>query len=157
MHPTPKGSHSEMPSTYLDLCVHVVFAVKNRRPLIAEDWRGRLHAYLGGTLNGLGAVPLAIGGTADHVHLLVGLKATYALADLVRETKKASTAWARSYARDFAWQEGYAAFSIGRGEREAVVAYVRGQEAHHRTRTSTDELRALLDEAGIPVDERYFG
>lgn len=147
-----------MASTYLNLWVHVVFAVKHRQPLIADAWRDRLHAYLGGVLNGLGAVPLAIGGTADHVHLLIGFRATHAVADLIRETKKASTSWVRAEtpAQTFSWQEGYAAISVGSEGRSAVKAYILNQEAHHRTHTSAEELRALLEEAGIPIDERFF-
>lgn len=80
-----------MASTYVSLRVHLVFATKGRQPTISNDWRGRLHAYLGGTLRGLGATLLAVGGVADHVHLLVGIRTTHAVADLVRETKKAST------------------------------------------------------------------
>lgn len=124
--------------------------------MIASDWRPRLHAYLGGTLRGLGATPLAIGGVDDHVHLLVGIKATHAVADLVRETKKASTEWVRGEQglRDFRWQEGYAALSVG--SPEPVVAYIANQEAHHRKLDSADELRALLEEAGVEIDPRYF-
>jgi putative transposase len=147
-----------MASTYLDLRVHVVFATKGRQPWIADACRGRLHGYMGGTLHGLGAIPIAIGGTADHLHLLIGLRANHSVADLVRETKKAATAWMRNEASlpTFGWQEGYAAFSVGADARDAVVAYVRNQGAHHRGRSSFDELRALLEEAGVEIDERYF-
>ena len=82
-----------MASTYLSLHYHLVFATKNREPLIAPAWRARLHEYLGGTISGLGGFPQGIGGTADHVHLLVGLKATHCLADVLRELKKAASQW----------------------------------------------------------------
>lgn len=145
-----------MASTYVSLRVHLVFATKGRQPTIADAWRGRLHEYLGGTLRGLGAVPLAVGGVSDHIHLLVGIRATHAVADLVRETKKASTEWVRREVGvgGFAWQEGYAALSVG--STEAVIAYIQNQEAHHRKVGSADELRALLEEAGVEIDPRYF-
>ena len=145
-----------MASTYVSLRVHLVFATKGRLPMIADAWRGRLHAYLGGTLRGLGATSLAVGGVADRVHILVGIKSTHAVADLVRETKKATTDWVRSEvgARDFQRQEGYAALSVG--EIGAVVAYIENQEAHHREWRFADELRALLEEAGIDIDPQYF-
>ena len=144
-------------STYLDLRIHIIFATKHRQPLIHAEWRERLHGYLGGTLNGLGAAPLAIGGTEDHVHLLVALRGNHSVADLVRETKKASTTWTRQEmgVRSFTWQEGYAAFSVG-SEKEAVVHYIRNQEAHHQTRSSSEELRTLLEDAGVEIDERFF-
>ena len=145
-----------MASTYVSLRVHIVFATKERQPLIGDAWRGRLHAYLGGTLRGLGGTPLAIGGVANHVHLLVGIKATHAVADLVRELKKSSTEWIRveTGVRGFQWQEGYAALSVG--VIGPVVAYLENQEAHHRKVSSDDELRSLLEEAGIEINLRYF-
>ncbi len=143
-------------STYLALHVHVVFATKRRESTLADAWRDDLHAYLGGVARGLGTVPLAVGGVGDHVHLLLGLRATHAIADVVRELKKASSAWARDRAGGFAWQEGYAALSVGPEGVDAVVRYVHDQERHHRERSSRDELRELLAEAGVPIDERYF-
>src|SRR5215475_949452 len=101
-----------MASTYLSLHYHLVFATKNREPLIAPAWRARLHEYLGGTISGLGGFPQGVGGTADHVHLLVGLKATHCLADVLRELKRPSSQWVHETfgLSEFAWQEGYGAF-----------------------------------------------
>jgi REP element-mobilizing transposase RayT len=80
-----------MPSTYLSLHYHLVFSTKDRTPLIQRSWRPRLHESLGGTLAGLDGFPQGVGGTADHVHLIVGLKATHCLADFMRDLKKASS------------------------------------------------------------------
>jgi putative transposase len=81
-----------MGSTYLSLHYHLVFGTKNREPFLVAEWRSRLHEYLGGTISGLGGFPQRVGGVADHVHLLIGLKATHRLADVLRELKKASSA-----------------------------------------------------------------
>ena len=145
-----------MASTYLCLNAHIVFATKGRAPMIGVDWRDGLHAYVAGTLRGLGADPYAVGGVADHVHILVAIKATHCIADLVRETKKASSSWSRERQERFAWQEGYAAFSVGRDSLKPLAVYIGNQEEHHRTRTSVDELRSLLAEHGIEYDERFF-
>ena len=145
-----------MASTYICLRTHFVFATRSREPLIAGAWRPELHAYIGGVTRSLGATPLVIGGTDDHVHLLAGLKATHAPADFIREVKKVSSPWAAQHCGGFAWQVGYAAFSIGRDERGAVSAYIARQEDHHRQRSSAEELRELLKEYGIPLDDRYF-
>ena len=80
-------------STYLSLHYHIVFGTKNRQPLIAPQWRSRLHEYLGGTIAGLGGFSQGVSGVEDHVHLLVGLKATHTLADLMREVKRMSSMW----------------------------------------------------------------
>jgi REP element-mobilizing transposase RayT len=82
-----------MPSTHLSLHYHLVFSTKNRLPIIADSWRDRLHAYLGGVVRNAGGVPEAIGGVADHVHLLVGLRATATLADVMRDVKAVSSRW----------------------------------------------------------------
>jgi len=147
-----------MPSTYLDLTCHVVFATKHRQPWIADPWRGQLHAYLGGTIRGLGASPIAVGGTADHVHLLIGFRGTHAVANLVRDIKSSSSAWIKETFRlpPFAWQEGYAALSVSYGHKDTVVAYIANQEEHHRKWSSKDELESILREAGIQFDQAYF-
>jgi putative transposase len=76
-----------MPSTHVSLRCHIVFSTKDRRPWIVAEWRPRLHAYLGGIARTLSAAPLAVGGVDDHVHLLLGLRATHRLSDLMREIK----------------------------------------------------------------------
>ena len=147
-----------MPSTYLSLHYHLVFGTKNREPLIAQGWRTRLHDYLGGTVRGLGGFPEGIGGVADHVHLLVGLKATHCLGDLLRELKKASSAWVHDdiSLRCFAWQEGYAAFTVSATSREAVRHYIANQEEHHRVKSFREELIEMLTKAGIEYDPKYL-
>jgi putative transposase len=121
-----------MASTYLSLHCHLVFSTKDREPSIAERWQSRLHEYLGGTVKSLGGFPQGIGGVADHVHLLVGLKATHCLADFMRELKKSSSMWGHDTIGQpiFAWQEGYAAFTVSATAREAVQRYIANQAEH---------------------------
>ncbi len=147
-----------MASTYLGLHYHLVFATKNRAPTINPVWRTRLHEYLGGTVASLDGFPQGIGGVADHVHLLVGLKATHCLADFMRELKKASSIWVHDIIgqHDFAWQEGYAAFTVSPTAREPVRNYIARQEEHHQLKTSREELIELLQRAGIEYDPKYF-
>jgi putative transposase len=147
-----------MPSTYLSLHYHLVFGTKNREPFIAPAWKSRLHDYLGGTIRGLGGYPEGVGGVADHVHLLVGLKATHCLADVLRELKKASSAWVHEEIglRGFAWQEGYAAFTVSATSREAVRHYIANQEEHHRVKSFREELIEMLNKAGIEYDAQYL-
>jgi REP element-mobilizing transposase RayT len=146
-----------MSSTYADLHCHIVFSTKNRRPLIRDPWRQELHAYLGGIVKRLGAVPTMVGGVEDHVHLLVALKTDHAVANIVRETKKASTEWIRASKgeKEFGWQNGYAVFSVSAEGRSAAVAYIADQEQHHRKVSGIDELKAMLAAAGISFDPNY--
>ncbi len=147
-----------MGSTYLSLHYHLVFSTKNRKPTIAAEWRSRLHEYLGGTVAGLGGFPEGIGGVADHVHLLIGLKATHCLADFLRELKKASSIWVHEQIGlpSFAWQEGYSAFTVSATVRAAVRNYIAHQEEHHRGKSFREELIELLDKAEIRYDPKYL-
>ena len=157
---TPNGvpePTETMPSTFLSLHYHIIFSTKARQPFIRAQWRASLHEYVGGTVRGLLAVPEAVGGVEDHIHLLVGLKATHRLADFLRELKKASSVWAAEHRdRLFAWQEGYAAFTVSPTNREAVRGYIAGQEAHHRKQTFEEELVHLLAKAGVSYDPRFL-
>ena len=124
-----------MPSTHLSLHYHVVYSTKERQPLICPEWRERLHAYLGGIVRDLGGVPECVGGTTDHVHLLVGLKATHRLCDVLRDIKQLSSRWLHESInlREFAWQDGYGAFTVSGNRRDAVKQYILNQAAHHGT------------------------
>lgn len=145
-------------STYLSLHYHIVFSTKNRVPCLAQEWRDRLHTYMSGTVKGLGGFPQNTGGWNDHVHLLIGLKATHTVSDVLRELKKASTAWLRNEigVRNFAWQEGYAAFTVGYRERELVRSYIDRQEEHHAVKSYKEEVLGMLEEHGVEYDPKYF-
>ena len=95
---------------------------------------------------------------ADHVHLLVGLKATHCLANFMRELKKASSAWVHDEigVRAFAWQEAYAAFTVSPSARSEVQSYIARQEVHHRNRTFREELMEFLEKAGVDYDPRHL-
>jgi len=118
----------------------------------------RLHEYLGGSISGLGGIAQQVGGVADHVHLLVGLKATHCLADFMRELKKASSQWVHEAIgeRDFSWQDGYSAFTVGATARGSVKRYISRQAEHHRVQPFRDELIEMLRRAEIPFEERFL-
>lgn len=145
-----------MSSTYLSLHYHLVFSTEKREPTIKD--MPRLRDYLAGTVLGLGGHCRAVGGMPDHVHLLVGLNATHTLSDFMREMKKASSGWMHDVMGDraFAWQRGYAAFTVSASAVDDVRAYILNQEEHHRERTFRQELKAFLDLSGVTYDERYL-
>ena len=147
-----------MPSTYLSLYSHLVFSTKGREPSVASAWRAKLHGYLRGIIKGLGGQCEIIGGTDDHVHLLVRLNATHRLADFMRELKKASSAWVHEdiAEKGFAWQEGYAAFTVSASAADEVRRYIENQEEHHRARSFREELVIMLQRSGVKFDERYL-
>jgi len=135
---SPGGAQDKtflMSSTHLSLHYHLVFRTKNDEPVITSAWRDRLHAYLGGVIRTLGGAPEAIGGVADHVHLLVGLRATHTLADVLRELKSVSSKWVHEEVGvcSFSWQEGYGAFAVSASQLENARCYIQQQDEHHRT------------------------
>lgn len=147
-----------MPSTHTSLHYHLVFSTKDRLPLIRDEWRDRLYSYLGGAVRRCGGVAESVGGVADHVHLLVGLRATHRLADVLREIKSASSEWVHQSigVKAFAWQEGYGAFTVSTSKRAVVSRYITHQAEHHRVKTFMEEFVEFLKQSGIEYDERYL-
>ena len=96
-------------------------------------------------------------GVEDHVHILASLKTTHCIADIVRDLKKDSSAWAaENFDREFSWQEGYSVFSTSANHAEAVRGYIAGQEEHHRKTNFLDELKSLLEKNGVKYEEKYL-
>ncbi len=147
-----------MPSTHLSLHYHLVFSTKDRISMIDPVWRERRHAFLGGTVKHLDGVPEAIGGVADHVHLLIGLNAMHRLADVTREIKSVSSRWVHEEmgVKLFSWQEGYGGFTVGAPQCPAVKDYILRQEEHHRVKSFQEEYLDFLKRGGVTYDDRYL-
>ena len=148
-----------MAGTFTRLLYHVVFSTKHRANLIAPELQARLYHYLGGIVRSERGRAHEIGGVADHVHLLIQWRTDEALSTLMRRLKANSSRWlhAEFPAMDgFAWQEGYAAFTVSPSQFETVRRYVQNQAAHHQQRGFVEELKALLDAHGIEYDQRYL-
>lgn len=147
-----------MPSTHTSLHFHLVWSTKDRRNLIEPSWKPRLHEWLGGCIKGLEGTPLAVGGVADHVHCLVGLRPTHCLSDFMRVLKGESSEWIHNELRAsiFQWQEGYGAFTVSPSARRRVMSYIRNQERHHKIKSFQEEYIELLQQAGIEYDEKYL-
>jgi putative transposase len=134
--------------------VHCVFSTKGRLDRIPVELQEKLYAYLIGIAGNLGSSILAAGGTANHVHLLIGLPPSLALAEVVQKLKANSSRWIGS---GFEWQKGYGAFSVSASLVTAVQAYIRNQAEHHRKRSFEEEFVTLLRKSGVAYDaERLF-
>jgi putative transposase len=147
-----------MPQSFAAMHVHVVCSTKNREPWLDGEMRPRLFAYIGGVLRNHDCALMSAGGVEDHVHLLVSLGRTVALADVVRVIKSNSSGWIHEEfpaLAAFQWQAGYGAFSVSQSNVDAVKAYLANQEAHHRTKTFQEEFREMLSRHGLEWDERY--
>jgi REP element-mobilizing transposase RayT len=148
-----------MAQSLAKILVHTVFSTKERRPFLRDKaLREETHRYLGGILGNLECHPIIIGGVEDHVHLLFTLSRVDTIADVMKEVKRGSSVWLKTdepQLPEFAWQNGYGAFSIGASQIDSVRAYISGQEEHHRSISFQDEVRALLKRYEIAFDERY--
>jgi REP element-mobilizing transposase RayT len=145
-----------MPQSLSRVLIHVVFSTKNREDLIPIEVDADLHAYLGGIGRNVGCPAIAVGGTANHVNLLVNLARTVTIADLLLNVKRDSSKWMKTKGVDaFAWQDGYGAISIGESAVDDVCRYIANQWAHHEKMTFQDEVRALCRKYGVELDERY--
>ena len=147
-----------MPATHLSLHYHIVFSTKDRYAFIDSSWRPRLHEYIGGLIHAADGVPQAIGGTADHVHLLVGLPAKLAVSSFVQDIKQTSSRWIHETigVKNFAWQPGYGAFTVSVSNRDIVKEYIMNQPEHHRVKSFQEEYLAMLKKHEVEHDERYL-
>jgi putative transposase len=148
-----------MPQSFALIIVHLVFSTKDRAPILKPAIRTALHAYFATVARNAGCECFRVGGMADHVHLAISLSRTTTAAKLVEELKTSSSKWLKTQSPDlaaFAWQRGYAAFSVGPSDLAALRHYIDTQEEHHHKQTFEEELRAFLKKYGIEYDEKYL-
>jgi putative transposase len=142
--------------SFISVHVHCVWSTKNRDPSLNSKLRERLWPYLGGFARENRMKALAIGGAADHVHIVLSLPATLSVAKTVQLLKGNSSKWIHETfpgMRSFEWQEGYGAFSIGVSAIDATKAYIRNQAEHHHRRTFREEFERILRKDGFDFDE----
>jgi REP element-mobilizing transposase RayT len=144
--------------SHTNLNYHLIFSTKDRRPMIRPDMMPRLREYLGGIIRDLGGQMLAANGPADHLHVATILDQNLALSDVMRQIKCGSSQWVhRTIGQsDFAWQDGYAAFTVSHSIVPAVVEYAMGQIAHHQKRTFQEEFMEFLKRHEVEYDARYI-
>ena len=145
-----------MGHSYICNRVHIVFSTRERKDLLSPENQTLLWAYLTGIAKNFHAQVLKIGGTANHIHALIGLPATVALAVAVQKIKGSSSKWMHENGvKDFEWQEGYAAFSVSASGLDAVVHYIENQAEHHAKHSFEDEFKSLLIRHGVAFNEHY--
>jgi putative transposase len=137
--------------------MHCVWATKERRALIKPELQLRLWPYLGGIARENHIKALIVGGVEDHVHVLLSIPSTLAIAKAIQLLKGNSSKWIHetfSDQADFGWQQGYGAFSVGISGVDDTVAYIRNQAEHHRHKTFRDELVTFLKKHGLEYVEQ---
>lgn len=141
------------------LYVHLIFHSKNTSVSIRNEDKDDLYAYMGSIIKDNQSIPILINGTKDHIHILCVLYKNIALAKLTEEIKRRSNRWIKTVRQNynqFAWQGGYAGFSVSQSLHEKTKQYIFLQEEHHKKMTFNEELILFLKEYGIEYDERYL-
>ena len=147
-----------MANSYVCLVIHIVFSTEGRVPLIIANHRESLYEYMGGIVRKERGSLLEIGGMPDHVHLLVRLRASLSLSEMVKQIKGGSSHWMNQSPGNvhyFGWQNGYGAFSVSESQVDTVRRYIQNQERHHVRRTFRNEMLSLLRKHRIEFEEKY--
>ncbi len=147
-----------MAQSLCKIYLHIIFHVKTTSPNINSEHMERVHSYIGKLVNTTGCQVLCVGGTENHVHALIMFSKTETVAHVIEEIKRNSSRWIKTLSSEyklFAWQGGYAAFSVSQSQVDAVVAYIRNQVEHHKKKTFRDEYLEFLRLYKIEYDERY--
>ena len=147
-----------MANSFTSLNLHFVFSTKNRENLIDDNMKSRLYSYLGGITREIKMMPLAIGGTSNHVHMLISMSPVMSPSKAIQLIKAGSSRWIHDefpMKSGFSWQVGYSAFSVGPRHIMKVKNYILNQEEHHRIRSFEEEYFSFLKESGIEFEERF--
>ncbi|MBI2432585.1 MAG: IS200/IS605 family transposase [Candidatus Hydrogenedentes bacterium] len=146
-------------ATYTQLLYHIVFSTKHRQRTLDAPGRPELFRYVWGILKNKECHLYRINGIEDHIHILTHVHPTIAVARLVKDIKVATNAWnkeQRVFPAFESWQDGYGAFTHSLAEKDRLIEYVKNQEEHHRTETFEDELRRLVEAAGLKFDPKFL-
>lgn len=147
-----------MANTYTQVHLQFVFAPRYRASLISSTWENDLYKYITGIVQTNKHKLIIINGMPDHVHLLVGFRATQSMADFMQDVKASSSKWINDgkYCKArFEWQTGYGAFSYSKSQLPDVIRYIENQKEHHRKKTFLEEYKLFLEKFEVEYDERY--
>jgi REP element-mobilizing transposase RayT len=147
-----------MANTYAALYYHIVFSTKNRVAYIKPEIESRVWAYIGGVARAHKLTALQVGGIEDHVHALVIALAALSPSKIAQYLKGDSSKWIHQEfpeLRDFAWQDGYGAFTVSKSNLPDVISYIESQREHHNKQTFQEEYLNFLNKHEIDYDGRY--
>ena len=147
-----------MANTYSNIFFHIVFSTKGRINWITPDIEERIWAYIGGIARKHEVIAVQVGGTANHIHVLIMSKPRVSPSQLVQWLKGESSKWIHETFPElskFAWQDGFGVFSVSKSNVSDVIEYINNQREHHSKQTFENEYLAMLKKHGIDYDERY--
>lgn len=145
--------------SYTCLLYHIVFRTKHGKNTIPEQHEKELYAYMMGIINNKKSKLYRIGGTENHIHLLIDIHPTFAVSDFMKELKEYSSKWLAqnpNFPNFEGWAISFAGFTYNIDDKQRIINYIKNQREHHKTITFEEEYRKLLIENGIEFDEKYF-
>ncbi len=148
-----------MANTYTQIHIQFVFAVKYRAGVIHSSWKDELYKYITGIVQNNNHKMISINGMPDHIHILIGIRPSQSISDLMKDIKSNSSKWIneKKFVKEkFEWQEGYGAFSYSKSQLKDVISYIENQEEHHAKKSFIDEYINFLNKFEIDFDEKYI-
>lgn len=148
-----------MANTYTQVHIHFVFVTKFRKAFIAESWELRLYEYIIAIIQNYNHKVLAINGTNDHIHILIGLRPDQSISELAQKVKASSSKWINEHkltSTKFSWQQGFGAFSYTKSDLDKVIRYIKNQKEHHKKESTREEFKKVLEKLEIEFDPKYI-
>jgi len=148
-----------MAGAYSQILLQYVIVVKGRQNLLNKVWRDEVFKYISGIISSKSQKPLIVNGVEDHVHILLGLKPSMNISELIRDIKNNTTNFINEkefLKSKFSWQEGYGVFSYSNSQLKNVYEYIANQEEHHKKKTFKEEYLEFLAEHDIAFEEKYL-
>jgi REP element-mobilizing transposase RayT len=145
--------------SYTCLLYHIVFRTKHGSPTIPEVHEKELYDYIMGIVNHKKSKLYRIGGTENHIHLLVDIHPSIALSDFMKELKEHSSKWLLQNPKFpvfESWAVSFAGITYNFNDKQTIINYIKNQKEHHKTVSFEEEYRRFLTDNGIDIDERYF-
>ncbi|MEO5563237.1 MAG: IS200/IS605 family transposase [Chitinophagaceae bacterium] len=141
-----------MPHSFVKCWVHALWATKNRQPLIKTAIEDSVYNKMKEELIKSGCFVQIINGMPDHVHCLFSANPQLSVSDTIEQLKGSSSHWFNQQdliTEKFAWQTGYAAYSVSQSQLEKVFNYIKNQKVHHQQKTWQQELDELNELHGL--------
>ncbi len=148
-----------MAGTFTFLGSHFVFSTKNRVPLIDNNIKDRLCAYIGGIIKEIDGILIEINAMPEHIHIYAYMPKAYSVSKFMEVVKSNSSKWVHESfpeKKEFGWQDGYGAFTVSKSMEDNVIQYIRNQQEHHRKVSFQEEFICFLDKLGIEYEKKYI-
>ena len=141
-----------MPHSYNKIWIHAIWSTKERQPFITRNIEKQIHDMIGNELREMSCPVRIVNGMPDHVHSLFLLNPQKSIADVIKQIKGSSSHFVNEQnliSEKFAWQTGYAAYSVSESQLEKVFQYIRNQKEHHHKQTFLQEYEEFIALHGI--------